>query len=66
MTWQIARLHHALRNGFDWARMVREFPDIVCDPDSFVPERREVLVGLFKDYAEEWDLPSVIAEFTDD
>lgn len=26
MAWQVARLHHVLRDGFDWTRMVREFP----------------------------------------
>lgn len=65
MAWQVARLRHALRDGLDWARMVREFPDIVCDPESFLPDRREVLLDLFEEYAGEWDLPSVIEEFTE-
>ncbi|MER6626081.1 7-cyano-7-deazaguanine synthase [Streptomyces sp. NPDC000931] len=64
MAWQVARLRHVLRDGLDWTRMVREFPDIVCDPGSFLPERREVLLRLFSEYAKEWDLSSVTKEFT--
>lgn len=66
MTWQVARLRHVLRDGLDWERMVREFPDIVCDPESFLPGRREVLLSLFKEYAGEWDLPSVVQEFAEE
>lgn len=66
MAWQVSRLHHALRDGLSWERMVREFPDLVCDPESFLPERRETLLGLFRDYTEEWDLPAVIEEFAYD
>ncbi|WP_017547041.1 7-cyano-7-deazaguanine synthase [Nocardiopsis prasina] len=66
MAWQVARLRHVLRDGFDWVRMVREFPDIVCDPRSFLPERREVLLRVFTEYASEWDLPAVIKEFAEE
>ncbi|WP_017571625.1 7-cyano-7-deazaguanine synthase [Nocardiopsis halotolerans] len=62
MTWQVARLRHAMSEGLSWRRMVREFPDLVCDPDSFRPERRGELLDLFSRYAAEWDLPAVAAE----
>lgn len=62
MLWQVARLHHVLREGLCWERMVQEFPDLVCDPDSFLPNRREVLLDLFQGYAEEWNLEQVAAE----
>ena len=62
MTWQVARLNHVLREGLSWERMVREFPDLVCDPESFLPDRREVLLDLFQEYAKEWDLNAVTAE----
>lgn len=64
MAWQVARLHHALRDGLSWERMVREFPDLVCDPDSFLPERREALLTLFEDYVREWGVQSVLEEFS--
>lgn len=63
MAWQVARLRHAMREGLSWKRMVREFPDLVCDPESFRAERREELLNLFSRYAAEWDLPAVTAEF---
>ena len=63
MAWQVARLRHAMREGLSWKRMVREFPDLVCDPGSFLPERRGELLKLFSRYAAEWDLPAVAAEF---
>ncbi|WP_017597333.1 adenine nucleotide alpha hydrolase family protein [Nocardiopsis lucentensis] len=63
MGWQVARLRHAMRDGLSWRRMVQEFPDLVCDPGSFDPARRRELLDLFRDYAREWDLPSVIEEF---
>ncbi|WP_235431979.1 7-cyano-7-deazaguanine synthase [Nocardiopsis sp. RV163] len=64
MNWQVARLRHAMSGGLSWKRMVREFPDLVCDPDSFLPEHRGELLDLFSRYAAEWDLPSVAAEFS--
>lgn len=64
MAWQVARLNHVLREGLSWERMVQEFPDLVCDPESFLPERREVLLELFQQYAKEWDLGAVTAELT--
>ncbi len=60
--WQAARLNHVLREGLSWKRMVQEFPDLVCDPDSFLPQRREALLDLFQEYAKEWDLDAVTAE----
>ncbi|AFR08178.1 hypothetical protein VSQ78_05500 [Nocardiopsis alba] len=62
MMWQAARLNHVLREGLSWKRMVQEFPDLVCDPDSFLPQRREALLALFQEYAKEWDLDAVTAE----
>jgi 7-cyano-7-deazaguanine synthase in queuosine biosynthesis len=66
MGWQVARLRHAMRGGLSWDRMVREFPDLVCDPESFLPERRGELLDLLRRYAAEWDRPAVAAEFTGD
>lgn len=65
MSWQVARMRHALRKGPSWAHMVREFPDLVCDPDSFRPEHRSDLLRLFDTYATEWELEEVIRGFTE-